>query len=150
MLFWRIKAGEIFGAGRLAQSGERMPYKHEVVGSNPAPPILCQRLALQRIALRVVPKNDIISHPPFSAAIAAARGRSSIWLEYQTVDLGVAGSSPVAPAFKLGAATISKTADRKLKQDYCGNPLVEWLENRCPSPSAVSSSAPEIEELPLA
>jgi hypothetical protein len=31
-------------------------------------------------------------------SIFGLRGRSSIWLEHQTVDLDVAGSSPVAPA----------------------------------------------------
>ncbi len=29
------------------------------------------------------------------------RGGSSIWLEYRTVDPGVAGSSPVRPAFEI-------------------------------------------------
>jgi hypothetical protein len=36
----RWAAGTIVGAGRLAQLVERLPYKQEVTGSSPVPPIV--------------------------------------------------------------------------------------------------------------
>ena len=35
----RVEPGVISSRGRLAQLGERLPYKQEVAGSIPAPPI---------------------------------------------------------------------------------------------------------------
>ena len=60
----------LIGVRAISSVGsERMPYKHEVTGSNPVSP-------MQHVTYR---------------------GRSSTWLEHCPVTAEVAGSSPVVP-----------------------------------------------------
>jgi hypothetical protein len=51
-----------FERGRLAQLGERLPYKQEVAGSRPAPPIIQARF-LSGIAVPLVASTENASAP---------------------------------------------------------------------------------------
>ena len=74
--------------GRVAQLGERRPYKPEVTGSSPVPP------------------TSLTSH----------RGRSSVWLERRPVTPEVASSSLVVPASKnKGLGGIDFVSPRKTR-----------------------------------
>ena len=92
--------------GRIAQLGERCPYKAEVTGSIPVPPtrgiLVCgvdrskEDTAIQRSGLDR-PQYLVLSFRS-SAIRRVSRGRRSAWLGRQIVNLEVAGSNPVGPA----------------------------------------------------
>lgn len=95
--------------GRIAQLGERCPYKAEVTGSIPVPPTIRTSLVRRdrKCACRA---EDLFLHtgidrrPTISSCRVAVlqeinlRGRRSAWLGRQIVNLEVAGSNPVGPA----------------------------------------------------
>ena len=93
--------------GRIAQLGERCPYKAEVTGSIPVPPTsenAGSGQAEQKKDKHRECSSDLTTHSNLvlsfrsSAICRLARGRRSAWLGRQIVNLEVAGSNPVGPA----------------------------------------------------
>jgi hypothetical protein len=98
--------------GRIAQLGERCPYKAEVTGSIPVPPTISGCLGKLKQE-DCAPCREFVCNLGGGSTTddcalsclflmfchkSISRGRRSAWLGRQIVNLEVAGSNPVGPA----------------------------------------------------
>ena len=106
-LVGRRRNSPVFCYGRIAQLGERFPYKEEVTGSSPVSPTSHRKSKVESEKCKVGRRRGTDR--------LTARGCSSVGLERLPVTQEAAGSSPVIPATlsstKMGSIKYKDTSD---------------------------------------